>query len=195
MKFRSSSHNTTHVTGDKIKVIKEFKVNDSVLTEKNIHTKLGGLLLEGEKEFFMCPYNLLESIVDVIVRNDDQENELVNKIIDIVYSLKKNKFNCEDWMRGLPSDIFKETLRLTQGEERIAEFDVSKWAPEQKKEFVKKCVEEYAKQNDKIIWKPFQTFLSNALKTNFQYKFKALDWRPLVKETAQKENLTFQLRA
>ncbi len=112
MKTRSSSHNTTHVAGDKVKVLKEFKVNDATLAERNIHTKLNGLLIDNEKEFFMCPFNLLVNIVDVIVNNDQEENELVNSIIETVYKLKNIQFNPSDWMTGIPEGAFAEVFTI-----------------------------------------------------------------------------------
>lgn len=164
MKFRSSSHNTTHIVGDKVKVLKEFRVNDSVLVERNIHTKLKGLLLEGEKEFFMCPFDLLENIVDVIVHNDDEENQLVNKIIDTVYKLKQSVYDSKDWMTGIPENAFKETLMITAGEEET-KLDITNWTEQHKKEFISKCILEYIKQKDKVnqdyqmLWRTFQPFI------------------------------------
>ena len=40
MKARTSGHNNTHIAGDKVKVLKEFKVNDCVAVENYIHRKL-----------------------------------------------------------------------------------------------------------------------------------------------------------
>jgi hypothetical protein len=200
MKFRSSGHNNTHVAGDKVKVLKKFKVNDCVLVERNIHTKLRGLLLEGEKEFFMCPYDLLESIVDLIVRNDDVENDAVNKIIDVVYKLKQSAFSVIDWTQGIPDDVFAETLTITQGAEKIAKLDISTWDESHKKEFILTCLKEYVKvQNNvnedqfQIMWKTFQVFLMNQLSIP-KSKFKVSVWKPIVKEQAKEENLAIKWR-
>jgi hypothetical protein len=92
MKTRTSGHNITHVAGDKIKVLKKFKVNDCSLVEKIIHKKLKGLLVKGDQEIFMCPYDLLENLVNVIVNNDDNHNRLVNSIIDTVNIIFKFNF-------------------------------------------------------------------------------------------------------
>jgi prophage antirepressor-like protein len=201
MKFRSSNHNVTHIKGDKVKVLKEFKVNDCVLIEKNIHTKLSGLLVEGEKEFFMCPYDLLLSLVELVVHNDGEENTMVNSIIDTVYKLKKQKFISEDWTTGIPKDMFKETLLITNGDEKLAELDISQWRNEHKQEFVSNCLKEYIKQENKvkeenfqIIWKTFQLFLIQNLSIP-KSRFKVKDWKDYVKDEVNKKNeLTIKWR-
>jgi hypothetical protein len=201
MKFRSSSHNTTHISGDKVKVLKEFKVNDSVLVERTIHTKLSGLLLDGEKEFFMCPYDLLYNLVDLVVNHDDGENEYINKIIDTVFRLKQSAFNSTDWTNGLPEDIFKETFELKQDNQKLIEFNVSDWTNSHKKEFIVKCIEEYIKQQNKvnqefqIVWKIFQSFLINQLNIS-KTRFKVADWKYSTKEVIkEKEKLTIKWRS
>jgi hypothetical protein len=201
MNFRSSSHNTTHIAGDKVKVIKTFKVNDSVLVERNIHMKLSGLLVEGEREFFICPYDLLENIVDVIIHHDDEENDIVNKIVDTVYKLRQVAFESKDWIQGIPENIFKETLTIAAGDEKLAELDVSKWDEQRKQEFVGFCIKEYIKENNslneedfQIMWKTFQTFLVAQLPI-VKSKFKATEWKAFVKEEAEKEKLQIKWRS
>ena len=193
MKFRSSGHNTTHIEGDKVKVIREFKVNDSVLVERNIHTKLQGLLLEGEKEFFMCPYYLLESVIDLIVHNDDDENIFVNKIIDSVFKLKQMALNSVDWTTGIPSDTFNETLTITDGDEKLAVLDISQWNEIDKKEFIEKCIAEYSSADQIIKWKMFKIYLIEKLIIP-KSRFKVSDWKQLVKEEAKKENIAIKWR-
>ncbi len=200
MRLRSSSHNNTHIAGDKVKVLREFKVNDSTLVERNIHTKLNGLLIEGEKEFFLCPFNLLESTVDLIIHNDDQENEMVSKIIDTVYRLKQVQFNSTDWTEGIPENAFEEKLLITQGDEKLAELDVTRWNEAAKQQFVAHCIKEYVKQENnmnedefQIIWKTFQTFLFNQLNIP-KNKFKSTDWKQTVKDEVKKEKLSIKWR-
>ncbi len=201
MNFRSSSHNNTHIAGDKVKVIKTFKVNDSVLVERNIHTKLNGLLLEGEKEFFMCPYDLLENIVDVIIHHDDEENDIVNKIVETVYRLRQVAFVPKDWVQGIPENIFKETLTIAVDDEKLVELDVSAWDESRKQKFVGFCIKEYIKENNslneedfQIMWKTFQTFLVAQLPIT-KSKFKVAEWKPFVKEEAKKEKLQIKWRS
>ena len=192
MKFRSSGHNTTHIKGDKVIVLATFKVNDSTLVERNIHTKLKGLLVEGEREFFICPFDLLTSLIDMIVNNDDEENKQVNKIIDTVYKLKQSIFNPRNWMAGIPEDKFKETLTITNGPEET-QLDVTNWTEQHKREFISKCVQEYVKQQDKVnkdyqmLWKTFRVFLVEQLSIP-KFKFKVKDWKPLIKEEVNKKD-------
>jgi prophage antirepressor-like protein len=193
MKFRSSSHNTTHISGDKVKVLHKFKVNDCVIVERIIHNKLQGLVLRGEKEFFKCPYDLLVSIVDCIVHNDDEANELVNKIIDTVYRLKNAAFRSEDWTSGIPKDMFKETLTINDNTKPLIEFDISLWTEKNKKDFVEKCLEQYIQQQNKVnqdyelVWKSFQVYLRDQLKIP-KSKFKVRDWKDAVRNQIQKKD-------
>ncbi len=192
MSQRNSGHNNTHIKGDKVKVLREFKVNDATLVEKNIHTKLSGLLVDGEKEFFMCPFNLLESVVDLIVHNDDEENETVNKIVDTVFKLKQIKFNSRDWVSGIPEGVFDEVFEMKQGDKNIANFNVTSWTEEHKKEFIDKCIQEYVKQQNKanqqyqIVWKAFQPFFIEQLNIS-KSKFRATEWKPEIKNAIEKK--------
>jgi hypothetical protein len=198
MSFRNKCHNVTHIGGDKFKVIKTFSVGDSVAIERNIHSKLKGLLLEGEREFFMCPYDLLENLVELIIYNDDGENEIVNKIIDTVDKLKQSAFRAENWSQGIPPDTFKEMLLITDGNEDLASLDVSRWDEARKQTFVAKCIKEYIKENNtlneeqfQIMWKTFQVFMADRLP---MVKFKPTDWKPFVKDEVKKEKLTVKWR-
>lgn len=194
MKFRSSTHNTTHVAGDKVVSLREFAVHDCAAVEKNIHNKLKGLLLDGEHEFFMCPYDLLVSIVELIVDNDDGENQEVNRIIDVVYNLKQHAFKSVEWTAGLNMGIFTETIQLIeQGENKVlATFDITNATEAEKQAFVKQCIASYQQTiqqpNDEavmaaatIAWKAFQGYLIQQLKIP-KSKFKAMVWKPLVKK-------------
>ncbi|MEI7838724.1 MAG: GIY-YIG nuclease family protein, partial [bacterium] len=98
MKSRTSTHNNTHITGDKVKVIKEYKVGDCVAVEHYVHRALNGLLINGEKEFFLCPYDLLENIVDVIVNDNGNHSGLINSVIDTVNNLRIS--NTYNWTKG-----------------------------------------------------------------------------------------------
>lgn len=121
MKSRSSGHNTTHVSGDKVRVLNEFKVNDSKLIEKSIHKKLVGLLVKGDKEFFMCPYNLLENLIYDIVNDDDNHNKLVNIIVDAVNGLRTIKYNSKKWLSGIDMSIFNNEMKLLSSNDEYDE--------------------------------------------------------------------------
>ena len=185
MKARTSGHNTTHIAGDKVKVLKEFKVCDSIVTENYIHRKLKGLLVRDEKEFFMCPYDLLEKIIEVIISNDDAHNNLINSIIDTVYQLKCSNYSIEHWMNGIDTAIFREEYHLVDsGDEVKVAFDVTSATEAQKKAFVAQCVQAYKitiEEPNKIMWKTFQAFLITQLKLP-KSKYKALEWKPMFNE-------------
>ena len=185
MKARTSGHNTTHIACDKVKVLKEFKVNDSVATENYIHRKLKGLLVRDEKEFFMCPYDLLEKIIEVIISNDDAHNNLINSIIDTVYQLKCSNYSIEHWMNGIDTTIFREEYQLISSDAEVkVAFDVTSATEAQKKAFVAQCVQAYKitiEEPNKIMWKTFQAFLITQLNLP-RYKFKALEWKPRFNE-------------
>jgi hypothetical protein len=186
IKSRTSGHNNTHVSGDKVKVLKEFKVNDSVSMENYIHKKLKGLLVNNEKEFFKCPYNLLEDILDEIINNDEEHSKHINSIIDLVFQLKSTNYSSDKWMEGIDPDVFKDEFQLisTNNTEAEAVFDMTSATIQQKKEFVSKCVDAYKttiEVPNAVIWKVFQNFLISQLKIP-KYKYKALEWKPLFNE-------------
>ena len=185
MKARTSGHNNTHITGDKFKVLHEFKVNDATIIEAYIHKKLKGLLIDGEKEFFMCPYDLLENIIDIIINNDDNYNSTINNIIDTVLKLKVDNFNNTDWTKCINMDIFKDEMKLVTSDSVIqAKFDITNASIEQRENFVKGCIESYnknIKEPNQMAWKLFQPVLRNYFKQNKVpiKKYKALEWRPI----------------
>jgi hypothetical protein len=188
MKARTSGHNNTHITGDKVKVLKEFKVNDSIAVENYIHRKLKGLLVNNEKEFFLCPYDLLENIIDVIVNKDENNNNLIDSIVDTVYQLKGFR-NSTCWTRGIDINIFNEEYKLIctgDEDEDKAVFNVTTASPEQKKAFVSECVKAYKEtieEPNKLIWKNFQEYFIPLLNLP-KYKYKALEWKPLFNEAS-----------
>jgi hypothetical protein len=206
MRFRSSVHNTCHINGDKVRVLCTFKVGDSLAVERNIHSKLRGLLLQGEKEFFLCPYDLLESVVDMIVHDDDEQTDMVNRIIDSVYRLKEKAFTVTDWMCGLPKGVFNERLALVdEDNNKLMEFNVTNWSVEHKQSFVSSCLKQYITQRYnmeelddnqyQLMWKTFQAFMVSQLSIP-KHQFKASEWKPIVKEYVDKEkSLTIKWRS
>jgi hypothetical protein len=190
MKTRLSGHNNTHVTGDRIVSLKEYKVNDSIAIENYIHRKLKGLLVPNEKEFFICPYDLLESIINAIINDDDQHNTLVNNVIDLVYTLKCSDYSPSKWMEGINPSVFDETYSIVSSEDKEetkAVFNVTLATLEQKKEFVLQCVQAYKttiEQPNQIQWLAFQVFLKAQLQIK-EYKYRALGWKSLFNEVNQ----------
>jgi hypothetical protein len=202
MKVRLSGHNNTHIAGDKVEVLKQLKVNDATLVERNIYIKLNGLLVEGEKEFFMCPFNQLVSITEAIVRNDDEENKLVSSIIELVYTLKNQQFNPSDWMAGIPEDAFIESNAITiqQVGQAPVVLDTSTWSDQHKKEFINRCIQGYVEQQGQVdqdyqmLWKTFQRYVFQQLAVP-RSKFKATEWKQLVKTCVdEKEKLSIKWR-
>lgn len=99
---RNSGHNTSHASGDRVEIFKEFKVNDSALVERVIHQKLAGLRPAKNNEFFMAPLALLVDIVELIVHGDHEQCEKVNYIIDHIAELHTHEFNASDWVSSIP---------------------------------------------------------------------------------------------
>ena len=184
IKNRISNLNTGHVRNDKIRVLAEFKVNDSILLEKTIHSKLRGLLIENE--FFMCRYDLLYNLVSKIIENDESCNDLINSIIDTVYAMKNNA-TLKDWMCGIDDNIFNDEMKLISIDDDSKEvveatFNISNVNIEHRKNFVKSCYEAYRReieqpQIDAITWSMFKNILQSHLIITNKKKFKSLEWK------------------
>jgi hypothetical protein len=219
MKRRNSGHNNTRIADDKIKAIKTYEVHDATLTEKRIHTKLHGLLIEGEKEFFMCPYDLLKSAVDYMTKHDNDEDDTVSDIIERIYLLKEKAFDSADWTNGLPDDFFvdeapieppvdDDDLSWLEDEvdivERVSEektvvharFDMVNATPKQKDEFIRACVVAYREhilkpqQANLVVWAVFKQHLIDALQIA-KRKFKSRQWRSRCRAIIIQERLEF----
>jgi hypothetical protein len=183
IKKRNSSHNTTHTIGDKVKVLADFMVNCSATVEAIILKKLEGLRPSKDNEFLLCPFDLLRDAVDLIVDCDTRENETINSLIDTVFKLKCFSFNTTDWTSGLDMSIFGENIVMRIEDNELARFDVTCATEEQKREFLKKCLEAYRQtiQEPLVVWKHFQLSLLQALSIP-KSRFKALEWRPFLEE-------------
>ncbi len=180
---RNSGHNNTRLPGDRMKVLKEFKVNSCDLVEKIIHNKLEGLRASKNTEFFHCPFNLLVRICDNIVHGDEVANELVNSIIDTVHLLRNiSNGNTAEWTAELDMDIFKDELTLVTAAGQIeAKFDMTTATDEQKENFVSECIKAYQRtvalpQAATVVWKALKDFLAAQLCIP-TYKFRANDWK------------------
>ena len=148
----------------------------------------------------MCPYNLLESLVDMIVHNDDDENVLVAKIIDTVYALKNKLCDASEWMVGIPPDMFSDTMSLTHNGTEVAKFDVSQWTTERKHAFVAQHLLNYSQQQSEansqfILWREFQKFLISQLMIP-KSKFRTTEWKEITKTESEKpDSRTVKWRA
>ena len=199
LKARNSGHNTTHPKGDKMIILFAFKVNDSALVESTIHKKLAGLRPDKNSEFFMCPYDSLYDIVDLIVNYDCIENKAVNCLIDWVYKLKQNKYSHTDWTSGLDMNIFKEKMALIEDNKEVAKFDMTTATEPQKQEFIRGCIDTYKRTIQQpneltIVWKTLQNIIQQQLNIK-KAEFKVSIWKSLIKtEEENDEQLTIKWR-
>lgn len=212
MKTRSAGHNNTRVPTDKMISLKEFKVNDATALEATIHSKLFGMRVEGSKEFFMCPYDSLEMIVEIIIQNDSEQNDRVNQLIDLINDMKKKEFTPGEWTRGIPDGVFgplptSEMKLVSVGSDaqltEQASFDMTKATHEQKIEFVARCIDAYRKtmsidtESQEIItkakWSNLQPYIQDTLGIP-KRMFKASEWRDVAINAARQKNLSLTYR-
>lgn len=210
IKARSSGHNTSHPTGDAVKVLAEFKVNNATTLETDIHKKLSGLRSTTENEFFACPFNMLWLIVKMVTDNDSAELDAVNTIVDSVYELhRKTKLNPAEWTAGLDMDaVFGPALPqpLPAAEAKVKEKRVSAGTVdldedsgdlEEKrrrlleearrrkaadKEAILRCMVGLDKK--KVVWKTFKEHLRKELGLSTK-QFKIGYWKDLLEEVAE----------
>ncbi len=200
MKRRVSGHNVSRVKGDGIRVLAEFKVNDSVATEKFIHSKLSGVVLDGEIEFFMAPFDRLRNVVEYITQYGESANDLTNDLIDVVYASKHNIMDASFWMNEIPENTFvvqcDEGILRINNEEICG--DVSTWSENQKRQFVSVSLKKFVAMHNadfegefRLVWKMFQSFLIDELNIPKSH-FKAREWRPFLLDEAREQNVMVQ---
>jgi len=184
MKARSSAHNDTHVVGDKVKILKEYMVGDCVAVENYVHRSLNGFLIQGEKEFFLCPYNILIEILDVIVNDNGSHTSFIDCRIDLVNNLRIS--NSIIWTKELDENKFKDEYKLIclgDQDQDKAIFDVSTFSEQGKREFILNCIKAYKEQKEKeeqntiVTWKEFQPFLKPLLNLNKKSAYRATEWK------------------
>jgi phage anti-repressor protein len=193
--IRNIGHNNTHIEGDKVKILKEYRVNDAIAMESYIHKKLKGLLVKNAKEHFMCPFNLLVNIIELILNNDNEYNNTINSIIDTISKLKSVKYNSNHWMEGLDQSIFNQNIQLITDNTIEAVFDITNATSIQKQEFIKKCYISYKEtitEPNLLVWKLFQPVLKQLIrdnnnllgfyKSNSITKYKATEWKILYQQ-------------
>ena len=121
MKNRLSGLNLTHISGDKVFLLHEFKVNDSLAINHYIHKKLKGFAARKGSEFFICQYNLLKQIIELIIDGDESYSDTINSIIDDMYAIKSSNHLIADWTRGIICDIYPENSTAVVVAEPIIE--------------------------------------------------------------------------
>lgn len=208
MSVRSSQHNVSRIKGDKLKLLREFKVGNSVLMERIIHDKLRGLLYEDEKEWFHVPFKHLESVVQIIINHDHDDSIMVNALIDTIQDLRKKVFNSVEWTQGIPDEFFEEAskeekeptvVEIKDGEKVLASFDTRDMSPEQRKKFVQRCMDMYLEDNPQVaaatgvIWAIFQKLLIKQLQVP-RTEFRALEWRRIAKSVAEDNAVPFVVK-
>jgi prophage antirepressor-like protein len=121
LKSRLSGHNTSHIYGDKFKIIKSYKVFNATLIEKIIHTKLQEFRCDGN-EFFMSPFNILNNLVHSIINDEEQTNKKINDAINSVVKLKAKDFNPIDWLTGITdADILNGSNEALKESEEVSD--------------------------------------------------------------------------
>ena len=121
MKNRLSCLNLTHISGDKVFLLHEFKVNDSLAINHYIHKKLKGFAARKGSEFFICQYNLLKQIIELIIDGDESYSDTINSIIDDMYAIKSSNHLIADWTRGITCNIYPENSTAVVVAEPIIE--------------------------------------------------------------------------
>jgi len=122
-KQRNSSLNTSRVAGDEVITLKEFKTYDAGLLEKTIHTLLNSLRPVKNREFFMCPYNLLVDIISNVAENNEMNFDLANNIIRAVHKIKNEPDSETKYTVGLPMDIFEPKSVITKQIKQVKEIE------------------------------------------------------------------------
>lgn len=194
---RVTNHNTSRTVGDKVKIVREFKVNSAVLVEGIIHRKLDGLRPSKGNEYFLIPFDCLVDIIELIIDFDQQENEQVNRIVDTAFRMKRLGASKCDWASGLDMSVFDETLRLMDDDQKeLAQFDVTIATEEQKRQFIRQCLEAYQAtiQAPMIVWTAFQSFLKKQLSQGGlkAQDYKSKDWKEIVKHEGANGQLSIQ---
>ena len=84
------------------------------------------------------------------------------------------------------TSIFDEKIKMIEGGNEIASFDVANASDEQRQEFLKRCIQAYHDtiETEKIVWSALQQYMIELLKIS-KRNFGASKWRPLLKTYAE----------
>ena len=108
--------NTSRVSGDEVITLKEFRTYDASLLEKTIHTLLNSLRPIKNREFFLCPYNLLLRIVTNVAENNEMNFDLANNIIKAVHKIKNEPYSEIKYINGLDISVFESKKKFNKKE-------------------------------------------------------------------------------
>jgi prophage antirepressor-like protein len=190
MKARLASYNTGRPENDKMLVLAEFKVNDSVEVEKSIHWKCKSLRPGEETELYHVPFNLLRDLVGLMVGNDNAENLALNNIIDQVTQLKIASFDLKQWTVGVPEGSLGVTFPRVEvvRPEPIPVYsksDLSTWLPEHKQDFTSECLKKYFRlpgaSTGVIYWENMKSIVQKETGLTLS-NFKVTPWKAVIRD-------------
>lgn len=192
MKSRLIGHNVSRVAGDKMVVLAEFKVHNSVAVEAYIHKSLAPLRRDSDHEFYMAPFHLLKRVVELIIDNDSDVCDEINKIIDFMESLRAEQTaaGADVWMNGIEEKVFdiEEEKKSELPFKPTKELSVhANWTAEQRKEYTAYSLCRYladvtmnAAGQYVVVWREFQEYLLKQLVLDYglpKCHFQPKDWR------------------
>ncbi len=125
------------------------------------------------------------SPMKLICDNDDIANEAVSNAVKQVYALRLKEFDAADWPSSKldMSKFDNDVMLISNG--GAAKFDIANATDEEKQEFLYESIELYKQsfmeESFVLVWMVFKSFLIQRLGIA-KYKFKANEWRDLLKE-------------
>lgn len=168
-----SSRTKTSNDGDTRIVLNEYKVHDSVVVERYIHSKLQHVLVDGEVCFFRAPYKEIVAVVEMCVKSDAEINALANALIDRRYALEADGTDHSAWTDGVPDSAFAPNYVRAPTDCKIS---LKKLTPEVKLELARNvismCVKEATGQEYNLpedSAKPLEPKVKLKWKTVFEH--------------------------
>jgi hypothetical protein len=188
---RLSGANTSHPIGSDMRVLKEIKTHNATALERRCHWILQNLRPSDKREFFLCQWDTLIILLDLISENMDKEIDEVNTLVQEIYTTPNN--NLEG---ALDMSIFDHNtpLLITNN---IAPIDITTLSTEDKRSLCILILEEYIQETknmpnykfetdkDKLYnnlpleirWSNIKEFFRE--KNNLNKTFKKTEWRNL----------------
>jgi hypothetical protein len=192
---RASDLNTANPVGEDITVLYEIKTHDSAALEKRCHSIFQNLRPTNKREYFLCVYDRLIQLLNIIADNMDKEINEVNDLVNIIYNKSDNK-----WTTGLDMNIFEPkvlSITISQGTESKTEtINITNMTDVEKLELAKKVIEMFIQDKKGIPDYDFETNKNNLyenkpieivwrnIRDYFKTKhksFKIGEWKPIFK--------------
>jgi phage anti-repressor protein len=193
---RATNLNTANPIGEDITVLYEIKTYDSLALEKRCHSIFQNLRPTKKREYFLCVYDRLIRLLNIIADNMDKEINEVNEIVKIIYDKSDNK-----WTAGLNMNIFEPkvlSITISQGTESKTEtVNITNMTDVEKLELAKKIIERFIQDKKGIPNYDFETNKNNLYENkpieikwcnirdycSTKYKgFKKSEWRSLFRD-------------